>query len=141
MATLEQVCAQVQSYLLTLTNVRSAPPIAPDLAPTGLFTLTYPESGVWEQAPVGMKRGLHRIRVGVDLAYTDAVRDLDTLYPFFESVPNLLFEKHNLDLWNGLVDTIGSIEYAGPRLVKYNDVDHWIVGFTVNDVKMKSAVT
>jgi len=143
MATLEQICAQVQTYMQTLTGVRNAPAIPTDAAPAGTFTLCYPGGGNWQQRPAGgNKTGMHAIIVEVYLPYKDTARDLAALYPFYENVPNLLLKKlHGDNYWNGTIVTFESISDAKPITIDYQGIKHWVIQFTVNGVKTISPVT
>lgn len=137
---LEQISKQVQAYMRTLPYVRAAPEYPPDKAQSGIFSVAYPYSGTWDQAPAGMKRGVCVIRLEFYLAKSTTSADLKLMYPLLEDVPNLLYSKLNETLFEGLVTSIGPIDFQGFRTTKFNDIDHWIVSFSIRDVKIKSVI-
>ncbi len=140
MPTIQDVVAQVQIYMATLPDIRSAPANPPESVNAFPFVVTLPHAGNWESQSAAWKRGLHAIVIDVHVARKDAPRDYQKFVPFVELVPNLLFNKLFLDKWSGLIDTFRSIAYTTTTF-DYAGTETVGLRFTVNDIKMQSAIT
>lgn len=145
MATLEEVCTQVATYLSTLSGIRAAPAKPPEKLDPLPMAVTYAREGVWEFGAAGVKRGLHVIVVDIHVARKDLPKDVDAAMNFSDSVPNLLMLKNQNDRtasggWNGTISTFERITYFfGP--MKWADLDTLGFRFRVEGVKVESAIT
>ena len=139
MATIEQVVTQVQTYMATLSGIRSAPSSPPDSLGGLPMAVCIPQRGRWSVGSQS-KKGLHAIVIDIHISRKDAPRDYKAFVPYIESVPNLLFSELLNGKWDGLVETIGDIEYATTTF-DYAGMETVGLRFTVTDIKMISAIT
>lgn len=153
MPTIQDVCAQLQSYISQLDGIRAAPALPPEAQVSGLESICYPPKGHWTSLSSGWKKGLHEVFIEISIPRLDISKEMNILEPFIELVPNLLIRQFDPNLggdkWGGLVDSFGyngttatGIDYEF-LVVPWPDEEHQraMYRFTVHDVKMQTAVT
>jgi hypothetical protein len=147
MATAEQVIAQVQTYMATLTGIRQALPDLPNQVSTELTSICYLISGTSGFVTPEGRIALDELIVEVITPIgTDLSRAHQRIIPFVDSVPNLLMKKMQLDKWNSTVTSIGGSntqQMIGHQYftMKFGDVDYMGYRFTVHAVKRLIDVT
>jgi hypothetical protein len=143
MSTLQSTIEAIQDAVLTVSGIKNAPDYAPDKLPGVFpFVVTYPDSGVWMWGTAGAKKGLHSITVELHVSRNDIVFALKELDLYVETIPNAIMKDPTL---GGNVDTFGgaggeAITYQyGP--MNYGGVDTMGITFTINNIKIRSAIT
>ena len=134
--TLDAICKQLQTYMLTLPDVRDAKDHPIENPLSGVVSMCYTGGGNASQQPPGEKQALHNIIINLSTPRKDVPRDYAKLIPYVDSVPNKLLAQFNTDHWNNLVDTFGNIEDA-PMTEWEVAPNVWRIQviFTVRDVK------
>jgi hypothetical protein len=137
-STLEAAITQIQTYALTLSGIRAAPAKPPDAVNVTPMAITYPRSGNWEGPSGAWKNGLQTVIVEILIPAKDLPRDVATLMPYAESLPNILLKNPTL---NGTVDCIvGKIAWTFGNLGEWAGVMMRGWRFEVT-VKMQTALT
>jgi hypothetical protein len=88
--TLEAAVAALQTLTLALTGMREAPALLTEVPQVFPCSRAYPWEGTWTGMGGGWKKSLATIALDVHVARRDMRRDIDTLYPFVDSVGNML---------------------------------------------------
>lgn len=141
MATVQVVCAQLQTYMLTLTGIRGAPALPPDNINAFPFAVCHAVSGNVSSESYPNKRGLHKIAIDVHVSFKDTAREFGVLMPYLESVTDLLYSKlWSDDLWNGTIDTFESVDYTFVQLT-YGGVQTHALQFVINGVKIRGVIS
>ena len=143
MATLEAAIAAIQTSIASISGIRSAPALPPEKMTAGVFpfVVAYPDTGTVEVNTPGEMKFLHNIVIEIHVARKDLPRDVDTLYPYAESVPNKIFTDVT---FGGAIQTFGALSYTF-GVLNWGDGDTAIqtIGFrwTMEDVKILYIVT
>lgn len=141
--TLQAAITQAQTYISALSGIRAAPSTPPERVNVFPFVIARPGSGQIEFGATGTQKGLHNIVFELHIARKgDLPREVALTLPYVESIPNLLMYKLlNDSKWNSTISTFRSISYRfmtwdwSPELMTIG------IEFTVNDVKIESALT
>lgn len=140
--TADQICTQIQSYILASTIVRSAPahPVSNPLS--GLQSICYPAGGKNIQQPPAEKQRTCDIALEISLPFTDTARNYAALAPLVDSVPELLFSQYNTDRFNNLIDTWESIDDEPLHTEEYApNVLRVVLRFYLRNVKTHRILT
>ncbi len=119
MGSITDIIAQVQVYVATLSGIRQADALPPNMVSTSLASVCYPQTSHLVQEPCGMMDETHELLIEISCPAQDLARDTARLAPFVKSVPMLLFKKYNEDKWNHTVQVIGDIDVNWPP--QYDD--------------------
>lgn len=141
MAEIDQVCAQVQTYMkAAFAGLRAAPATLTDSANLYPFSSCFPASGTITTTSYPNKIALHKIALTIHMPAKDTARNLEVLLPYVEAVPNLLFQKlwHD-NYWNSTITTFESVDYAFVT-VMYGGVSTHALQFTINGVKVRGVI-
>lgn len=140
--TLAAAITQAQTYIAALSGIRAAPSTPPERVNVFPFVIARPGNGSIKFGATGAKKGLHNIIIELHVARKDLPRDVATILPYCESIPNLLMYKLlNDDKWNGTIDTFESITYRFMSWDWSPELKTIGIEFTVNDVKIQSELT
>jgi len=139
MATLVDAIAQAQKYIRAMDGIKKSenPPDQMSVYP---YAIAYPAAGDLAISPAGDCKGLHQIVIELHAERKDLAKAIETLLPYGETIPSLLFDKllHD-DKWQHTVDTFGKITYTfGP--LDYNGIATIGFKFTIHDVKVTRAI-
>ena len=137
MSTIQDAITRIQALVGAISTVRQAFEYPPDKLPTGISVVIYPESGEWNFNTNLQKRAMHQIAIDVITPHRDTARDMETLSPLIDSIPNAIL-KDGATI-NGTVDTMGSITYELITLA-VNDINYIGYRFHINDIKIQTAI-
>ena len=139
---LDNALVQIQTYMrLAALGLRGAPDRPPEQVNVFPFVITRAGSGTWQIGADGTKLGLHNLIIELHVARNDLPRDLATVNPYCDSIPNLLIDKLLHDnKWNHTISTFQNIAYR--YMVSDWAVNLKTIGieFTVNNVKIQTQV-
>lgn len=96
MATLRQLCTEVENDLRALTGIRQVTDPM-DAIKADRTIVVYPESGTWYTQTPGMKEGLHNIAVELYVKGGDLFPNYQELLSYAEAVPNALLKSLGYD--------------------------------------------
>ena len=113
----------VQTVVRAVTGIKSAPDNVPGMLAVYPVAITYYTGGRYDTGPFGIAQSYHDIACEVLVPLKDLPRDIETLAPFIESVPEALTN----DPWlNDLCETFDRVryefmrsEYAGMPVIGY----------------------
>ncbi len=133
---------QAQRYIRSLDGVKEAPDYPPEAPNVYPFVIGRPGTGRWQFNPDGSKRGLHTIILELHVSRNNLPTDMERVMPFVDSLPDLLMSKLlNDSKWKGTIDTFDDISYRPMFWDWGNNVKTIGVEFSVNGVKMQSAIS
>ena len=139
--TIKAACLQVQTYMRSLSGIRTAPAYPPDSASAFPFCVTFPETGIIEIGPPEVLTALHNITIEIHVGRKDLPKDIEAVIGFAETIPNLLVKKLKDDsYWNNTITTFTNITYTfGP--LEWGGIGTIGFRFSVNGVKIKTTIT
>ena len=136
---LKDAIDEIIDELQTISGIRRVPDEPPENNSAFPFAVAYPSSGNYEQIMTQEMKALHSINIELHVARKDLPRDYQKVMDLIDTIPYELMKKHKDGGFSNL-DTFGQITYLfGP--LSWGAVDTLGVTYTINNVKVKTAIT
>ena len=140
---IQDVIERMADKIEAITGIKGASDYLPEALPaTENWVVIYP--GATEfigGAPNGYMTALYTVVIEIHTPRVNLPHAIERLIPFFDDIPNAIYDDLFDGLLNGTVSTIGNITSEGLVALNYAGIDTVAFRYRVNGIKIQTLVS
>ncbi len=140
---IQDVIERMADKIEAITGVKGASDYLPEALPTTEnWVVIYPgETEFIGGEPAGYMTTLYTVVIEIHTPRVNLPHAIERLIPFFEDIPNAIYDDLFDGYLNGTVSTLGTITSEGLISLNYAGIDTIAFRYRVNDIKIQTAIS
>ena len=140
---IQDVIERMADKIEAITGIKGASDYLPEALPTTEnWVVIYPgESTFIGGEPAGYMTALYSVVIEIHTPRVNLPHVIERLMPFFDEIPNALYDDLFDGYMNGTVSTIGEITSTGLVSLNYAGIDTIAFRYIVTGIKIQSAIS
>ncbi len=141
--TIQDVIERMAVKIESVTGIKGASEYLPEALPTTEnWVILYPgETQFIGGEPAGYMTALYSVVIEIHTPRVSLPHAIERLMPFFDAIPNALYDDLFDSYLDGTVSTIGDITSTGLVSLNYAGIDTIAFRYIVNGIKIQTAVS